>query len=203
MTANLTLAQTIAVATRTAIPPLQATRLRKAGETGSLSLRTVRDQVQARHTIFVVQVRDTSILKASSSFADLVKNWQLLDTAFVPSRTKTAKLIKVLNAAGVTVAALSKDWRTMWLSGTAGAFCSVKCVVSGNAIDHVPQPEQTAPNGVVEQLISTGVEQLKGKRTNSRTRSATAGKASIFEALKAFLDPDNSTAVWRQDVIYR
>lgn len=132
--------QTISIATQSAVPPLRASRLRTANQTGHLSLRTVRDQVQARPTFMLVQVRDASILKASSSFAELQTNWSLLNSDWVPSQSAMANLINFLNSAGVTVSALSRDWRTMWLSGPAGAFCAVQGALVGDAIDTVRQP---------------------------------------------------------------
>jgi hypothetical protein len=151
MAANLTLAQTISIATQSAIPPWHASKLRAAGQTGNLSMRAIRDQVQSRHTIFLVQVRDASILKSSSSFSNLQANWKSLNSSFVPSRTSMANLLKSLSTAGVSVVALSKDWRTMWLAGPTSAFCAVQGVLLGDAIGSAPQ---TAQGKFVEHVLS-------------------------------------------------
>ncbi len=159
MPANLTLAQTISIATKNAIPPLHASALRKAGDTGSLSMLIIRDQVQARHTILVVQVRDASILKDCSSFAQLQMNWQSLNAAWVPSQIAMTNLINWLNASGVTVMALSKDWRTMWLAGPVRAFCAVQGALVGDAID---KASPTTQEGIVDHVLSPDPGEVLG-----------------------------------------
>lgn len=125
MGTRLTLRQTITIATNSAVSPLKASSLVKEfGKKGSypLSLLSARDGLEAQSTVFILSIRDFSIIHASSSYASLVKNWNALDPAWVPKRASLVAFFKLLDDSGLVVKELSKDWRNIAITGKAGSF---------------------------------------------------------------------------------
>ena len=115
MATSLTLGQTISIATRNAILPLRASSLngKIIGQTTlnfPLSLKTVRDTVEAQQTLFVLQIRDSSLLSASTSLADLQQKWISKNPAWVPTRQSLMEFFGALDASGIVVKKLSSDW---------------------------------------------------------------------------------------------
>jgi hypothetical protein len=90
-----------------------------------LSLLSVRDKLEARKNIFILQIRDPAILNASSDLAALQANWTSLNPAFVPTQQSLANFVKALKASGISVVKISPDWRTLALAGTTQAFASL------------------------------------------------------------------------------
>jgi hypothetical protein len=135
MGAPLTLKQTISIATHSSVPPWHASGLRKNyGTVGhSLSLLSVRDQLQAQKTIFILQIRDSSILSSSADFHALQANWASLNPAWTPTKESLASLFQVLNGNGLSVKKLSRDWRIIAITGTAASFASVPGVMVTDA----------------------------------------------------------------------
>jgi hypothetical protein len=136
MGAPLTLKQTISIATQSSVPPYHASSLVKNYGTlredaglvvvgYPLSLLSARDRVQAQQSIFIVQIRNPSILSSSANFAAVQANWSSLNPAWVPTKASLLSLFQVLSGSGVVAKKLSKDWRTMGMVGTAGAFASI------------------------------------------------------------------------------
>lgn len=127
METPLTLEQTIGIATGSWTTPMRASSLRKMyGTAGKpLSLLSIRDKLRERKNIVILQVRNSSILGDSPTLAALQANWASLDKKYVPTQQALANFVKVLHTSGVSVVKISKDWRTVALSGTTSAFASI------------------------------------------------------------------------------
>jgi hypothetical protein len=127
MATSLTLAQTIGIGTGNWTTPFRASSLIELyGTAGKpLSLLSVRDKLQDRKNIVILQIRNASILSASPDAAALQANWLSTNPAFVPTPAALKNFIKILAAAKVSVVKISQDWRTIALSGTTLAFGAV------------------------------------------------------------------------------
>jgi hypothetical protein len=127
MPTPLTLAQTIGVATGIWASPMRASSLIKLYGTASkpLSVLSVRDKLQARKNILILQLRNPAILDASPTLAALETNWASLNPAYVPTQQSLANFAKILKASGVSVLKISQDWRTAAISGTTLSFASI------------------------------------------------------------------------------
>lgn len=123
----LTLVQVIGIATGSWLMPMHASSLLKLfGTAGKpLSLLSVRDKLQGRNNIVILQLRDLSVVNGVSNLAGLEANWNALDPAFVPTQAALTNFVNFLNKYGVSVVKISQDWRTAAISGTTLSYASI------------------------------------------------------------------------------
>jgi hypothetical protein len=87
MATPLTLKQTIGIGTGSWAMPMRASSLKKIYGTAAkpLSLLSVRDKLEARKNIVILQVRNSSILADSPTLTALQANWASLNPKYVPT----------------------------------------------------------------------------------------------------------------------
>lgn len=157
MSTPLTFIETVVIGSQNSSTPYKASSLLKNfGTPGkTMSFCAVRDKIQSRKNIFIVQIRNSVIVQDSATLADFQSNWASLNPAFVPTQTGLQNFVKTVQASGISVLKISKDWRTVALGGTTQSFASLTMAYMA--------PPKTASSSVSTQ--SSGGLKLQGGPT--------------------------------------
>lgn len=107
--------------TRRREPPYRFQELRNIFDvpsTTQLSIRAIVNGVQRQKLLFFVQVRDISILKSSTTLAELKASWD----SSSPTQETLKQLSQMLAAFGASIVFVSRDKRIVGISGHVEAL---------------------------------------------------------------------------------
>lgn len=176
----MTTLQLFAISTGNNVGPFQLSTLRSAYKiTGTFSLRSLINKVDASTVILWVAVRDFSILNSAANPSQLASQWNTAQ----PSKATLVGLSQLLGSVGASIVYLSPDWRMLGIRGNTAALGTLgslrleyRTAPESGAI-HVETPEGGwALVGAGATAVLTGTGQIGGYLM---APAATAGAADI------------------------
>jgi hypothetical protein len=146
----LTVKQVIMIETHNPFPPLRASALASLFPARPMKLRSVINTVSSQKVYLTLQPRDSNLLQIAGSSTPLQSLWPHA----VPSRATLVQFSQLLNANGVALIHLSKDWQTLIVSGTKGTLPALK-VLAAALPDPTALGELAASATIVDGVLLT------------------------------------------------
>jgi hypothetical protein len=114
--------QVLALVSRQSQPPLKLSTLLPLLDVNTLSLRSLTATVSGQRALFLVQVRDVSVLKTVGSLDELKQKWPTLPG----SRSALEQLSKIVTAVGGSITFVDKHaYKSVIINGPAESLASI------------------------------------------------------------------------------